>query len=967
MVRCFVFVCTTMAVVSIGRAQVQPVLTVSFDKDFDGTGKAGRVKGMPEGNPVLVPGKFGQALKAGPTVGQMRYPTRGVLSRSSGTVEMWVSPVDWSSDDGKFHVFFEMRGQGSLYLYEYWQGSKLLMLTCDDEAGPYTSSVHPTGWKPGEWHHIAGTWSAKGVLCYVDGKPAGLKPLPGRLPKVLAEVFYIGDLPWQFERTSATLVDEVRVYDRALMPAHIAAHYAGNHAFTVPLSAKTSSVDYTVDLAGGRLEIAVYLGGADVDDARVRTQVALVPPGQALPDDAPLLPFTGGLASTTRPLPGDKPGEHVILARVMLDGKPAFELKRPFVVPSTEWLGNTLGLADKVLPPWTPMQADANHVQCWGRDYQLGDSPMPVQITSRDRALLARAPVLRLARGKQVVAWQTGTRSQTLSRARTKHEATGHMAGMLGDAPVRVNVRTTTEYDGLMLVELSLAPVRRPDLDTLVLDIPVKAEHAICRHRYARTWAGLTGYLSAKQGVVDQTRFIPYYWLGDNDRGLFWMCESDEMWPNGQEANAIEVVRHGEEVILRLNVLAAGQKLPARWRFVFGLQATPVKPIPKDWRKYRMTPGRNANVHVVWPKPKRKDSFKYFGYPQATDPAQFAAHIDGIHAKGQRTLPYLCLTFITDAIPEWRYYRRIWEMGPVDDCTLQVGWGHRFPMVSPVAKGYSDFIAWTTYHFLKRYGIDGLYHDQTHPYTSKNVVCGVGYMRNGKAHYAHPILGFRALYRRIYAIQKELFPDSFTQAHMSGKVMIPVLAYDDSYLDGEHFRDKVKDSYMDVVSLDTFRAEFIGRQWGIIPFFLPEFRPPHSTQVEPTRGMMALLMIHDVSVWPIWCNAKVANEALGALDAFGYVDAEFIPYFDPTPPATTDMADVYVSAYKRADGRALLVVGNLSREDRTGPVRINAKRLGLPLDQVTSWPDKKAVHVSDDQVTLDVPRLGYRMLVVARH
>src|ERR1019366_9548187 len=120
------------------------------------------------------------------------------------------------------------------------------------------------------------------------------------------------------------------------------------------------------------------------------------------------------------------------------------------------------------------------------------------------------------------------------------------------------------------------------------------------------------------------------------------------------------------------------------------------------------------------------------------------------------------------------------------------------------------------------------------------------------------------------------------------------------------------------------------RQWGIIPFFLPEFNEQHQKTAEPTRGMMALLMLHDTPLWPIWCNIAPVNEALNALDAFGYQDADFIPYFDPTPPAATKLKDVYVSVYKRPDGRALAVVANLGRTDRSGLVRLDGKRIGLP-------------------------------------
>jgi len=435
------------------------------------------------------------------------------------------------------------------------------------------------------------------------------------------------------------------------------------------------------------------------------------------------------------------------------------------------------------------------------------------------------------------------------------------------------------------------------------------------------------------------------------------------MWPNGQAANAVEVERVGEQVILRLNLLAPGQELPADWRFAFGLQATPVKPLPKDWRKWRLQPGRNATVSIIWPTPN-PDSLKYYGYPQAGDPEAFGKRVAGLHAQGIKVVPYLCLSFLSTACPEWPFFSKYWAMGPVATPSDVAQYGAGFAMASPVGERYSDFIIWKNMQFVDRYDLDGLYHDNTHPYSSANLEAGVGYERDGKTHPTFPILGFRDLYRRMYAVTKSLPRETFTMAHMSGKVTIPILAYDDSYLDGEHFRGKVKDSYMDVVSLDTFRAEFMGRQWGIMPFFIPEFSGEYATQVAPTRGMMALLMIHDVSPWPIWCNVEVVNEAFAALDEFGYVDAEFIGYFDADPPATTELADVYVSAYRK-EGQALLVIGNLSREERSGAVTVSEARLGLARANAVSWPEKRPLECREGRLSVTVPGLGYQMVAVS--
>jgi hypothetical protein len=752
----------------------------------------------------------------------------------------------------------------------------------------------------------------------------------------------------------------VRVYDKPLSSAHIAAHFAGDYNFTVPLRQDIARLTRAFDPASGELRLTVSTGGADVADAGLQAQFAVVAKGAALPQDAAQGRFAGGQATAAVTMAGRAPGEYELIARVLQDGNAAFDLRQPFIVPDLSWQGNKLGLEDKVLSPWTPLKVSGATVSCWGRKYAFGRSALPEQITTASSEVLARPIALKATRdGKPV---SLGGQSVAVGqRSDTRAEVTGKVS--VGDLQFRT--RTVAEYDGVLVTEITCDAPKRATLDSLCLEIPVKTANAMYRHRWARSWAGETGNLPAGEGVVDKDAFIPYYWLGDNDRGLFWFCESDEMWPNGESSSAVEVVRSEGEVVLRLNLLAKGQKLPAGWKYTFGLQATPVKPIPKDWRKWRLLPAKGANVGIMWPTPQ-KDSLRYFGYPEATDPALFTKSVAALQTKKIAAVPYLCLSFLSGASPEWPYFKQVWTMGGGDAGSSDVAaYGAVFEMASPVGKGYSDFIVWKTKQFIDRYKINGLYHDNTHPYGADVLAAGCGYVRDGKTRPTYPILGFRALYRRMYSVMKSYPGASFTMAHMSGKVTAPILAYDDSYLDGEHFRGRMKDNYLDLISLDTFRAEFMGRQWGIMPFFIPELTPPYTEQVEPTRGMMALLMLHDVSPWAIWCNVSVLDEAWAALDKFGYVNSDFIPYFDPTPPATTAMKDVYVSAYKRADGRALLVVANLGREDRAGEIAINAKRLGLPLGRVLDWPSGTALSAPGGRVELQVPKLGYRMVVVS--
>ncbi|MBU0608008.1 MAG: LamG domain-containing protein [Armatimonadetes bacterium] len=953
-----------------GLAQTPPVATISFDRDFNAQSPGGVVTGTPENKPELAPGKVGQALKCGPKFGHVLYPTKGLLNRESGTVEMWVCALDWKADDGKFHVFFETRGQGALYLYKYWTGVNLLMLTCPDVAGPYASSQAPTDFAPGVWHHVAGTWGPQGVMAYFDGKPAGVAPMGGALPQKLGDTFRIGDEQWQFPRETSSLVDEVRIYDRALTPAHLAAHAKGDLAFTVPLSAATCRLDADVNPVDYTVAARLDTGGADVADDKLTVRLGLVAGGGALPPDGPALPVKGGQAVAKLAFTSRQPGDYDLLAVVTPQGAAPFTLKRPVAIPTTEWLGNNIGLEDKVLPPWTPLQAKGTDLSVWGRTYSLRESALPTQITTAGAQVLSRPISLNLSSDGKPVPW-TAQQVKLLSSSPTKAALEANAVADVAGQPVRFRTSIKAEYDGLVVFDITCDQPDALPLDGLTLDLPVKAENAIYRHRYGPTWIPTSGNVPPGEGVVDKTKWVPFAWLGDNDRGLFWFTEDDRAWANGQAENALEIVRQGDEIILRLNLLNKGEKLPADWRFTFGLQATPVKPIPKDWRKWRMTGvlqgdkvTAKQNVQIVWPNPVRKGSLAAFGWPEARDPESFSAEINSLHDQKLLAVPYLCLTWVTDSTPEWQFFRPEWDMGGRDPSIPDAGWKHAFALASPNGKGYQDFIMYRTKQFVDRYGIDGSYHDQTHPYMSNAVPTGVGYTRNGIPVRGTPILGYRELYRRNYALFKGLGKPTFLQAHMSGKVTIPILAYEDSYLDGEHFRGVVKDSYLDVMTLDSFRCEYMGRQWGIMPFFLPEFDEENRPKVEPTRGLMALLMVHDVNVWPIWCNGAVIDEAFKALDDFGWVESEFIPYFDPKPPAATDLKDVYISAYQKADGAVLLVVANLGREDREGQVKVDLARLGLKTATAQSWPDKAALPMPNATLTLPIPGLGYRMVVV---
>ena len=125
-------------------------------------------------------GRFGQALLCGPAQPLIHYVASGNLMAPSGTISMWVKPLNWTQSDGYFHVFFEAGGHdakvGWLILYKYYQSGWLLLRYADEQRQVGMATMDKERLRPGEWHHIAGTWSTHALRIYIDGRLAAAAP-----------------------------------------------------------------------------------------------------------------------------------------------------------------------------------------------------------------------------------------------------------------------------------------------------------------------------------------------------------------------------------------------------------------------------------------------------------------------------------------------------------------------------------------------------------------------------------------------------------------------------------------------------------------------------------------------------------------------------------------------------------------------------------------------------------------------
>jgi hypothetical protein len=965
---------------ALAQQAPKPVFTLDLSQGANALGAdARKIPARIEGQYLERDTVRGKAFVSGPGAGYLHFPTSGIINAEAGTVEMWVSPLDWEGTEQKFHTFFSAHGEGSLLLYKYYLYGLQMTSITEGSKSSYPAAVDMNTWKPGDWRFIVGTWSPSRIALYVDGKLVGEnKPQVGTriTPKSISGEFEIGDNDGgSMPRTSQTLVTGVRIYDRALSTEHIAAHYAGDLDKFIPLSPTVLSADLEHDVYTHQLNVKVGLNGADVDEKQTTAEFSLQRDGKTV-RTLPPEKFTDDKAQAHFSSEQLTPGTYQVVANVK-SGEQQAKISRDWIVPDLSWQGNTLGKVDKVLAPWTPMEVrrlkgGGFDVVCWGRVYQFRNAPLPTQILSQNRPMLARPIALNLQDGTQPLGaqpllWRNGRAALTQSSP-THVVVTGTADA---DTPAgRVSLKTTMrlEYDGLVTLDFDLQKPAGWQPQQMALEIPVAAKHATFYQRAdVKQWNSPSGLVPVKQGVVDQSNFQPFAWLGDDARGLFWFCETAQFWPNWASGEALQIVRDEAAVSIRANLLN-GQPLPDNWKFQCGLQATPVKAIPADWRKRRLAPAPRSNLAIVWPNPQQ-DSLKYFGYPEPTDPAAYAAKVKEIQDRGMLYLQYSCLAYASSAAPEYRWFKKQWDMGLSDATSSDVlRYNASFDAISPRQQSVQDFFVWKNLQLMKSSKLDGFYHDQSSAVGSTNANAGYGWQDGDKRQPTYGILAMRQYYRRLRAAMKQAKPGSYSIAHMSGQNNIPFLAYEDVILNGEQFRHYVKDSYMDVLTLAQLRAIFNGRQWGVVSYFLPSFEPEYVKKVEPTRGLAALLMLHDITPWTVDTTGNMAEwgRMFDALDGFGYADSAFLPYWAEQPPAKTTIPDVYVSAYKRKDGRALVVVGNTSREARSGTMTLDTKALGLPLNNILSWPEGKKLVAKDGTIEIAMEGLDYRLLLVGK-
>ena len=223
------------------------------------------------------PGRWGSALTVA-AGGALSYPRRGSIDFNEGSIEMWIAPLAAGGDPtyaAREHALFYYPAPNGDYLKIAQSNSGGTLYSGGATNGgqwesAYSSSASMSGWSAGEWHHIAFTFSASGnfMRFYLDGvlaadtnekhyTPPGPAPAPG------SDRFYLGQTPGG--TPAAYLIDEVRIWSRAMTAAEVAANAARpdqprNDEVWLPLAQFSPGESFVFQLASCPAPEFDYLG-----------------------------------------------------------------------------------------------------------------------------------------------------------------------------------------------------------------------------------------------------------------------------------------------------------------------------------------------------------------------------------------------------------------------------------------------------------------------------------------------------------------------------------------------------------------------------------------------------------------------------------------------------------------------------------------------------------------------------------
>jgi len=631
------------------------------------------------------------------------------------------------------------------------------------------------------------------------------------------------------------------------------------------------------------------------------------------------------------------------------------------------WLNNTLGLADVVIPPFTPIKVEGQKVSVWNRTYVWDNSLFPVEVYTNGVQVLAAPIELYTSEkptGKPNKAVITFTKK---SPTTVRLEAKGKVDG------VPVTAKTLIEYDGMILTDLIFEPKAEAVLPKLTLIMPMKTKEGWLYHQFGKGGA-VAETVNRRGPLKGDANVSGHFWLGTPEHGLAFFTTSGENWGKRKPPH-VKI----EGAVTNYTVSIANQpyKIKEGMKIDLGFIATPVRPMRDNWRFFRC--GRdwsynwfgamiNSNNHVTKMNPR------------------FPAYLKKIHQTIPLHVVYIRPDWINLAEKETPYYREEWKSEPWHISGTDGGGvpGENRHITVCLGSDWQDFLLYYEMKIIDAADGDGFYHDGADPIHCKNKAHGHGYKgADGKWHGVSAMLDYRRYYKRLaveMSKRKDGWQDYLIWLHQSNHFNVPGFSFANMGWDGEQFSiaaTKVRD-YTKLMTPEYFLAEFHGKQFGypvqwLVEFFNKKGQPKITEREMDTMLCLALITgTHELTIASnLGGQSAYLKKVLDRADEFGLSKgrAEFIgwwendKYIDQTPPNIKLKCSLW-----KAKGKVLFMLGN-ANADKNKPAKttITLKKGALGLTgtlAAADWWTKTPLQMSGNGFTVDVKGSSWRMIAV---
>ena len=611
-------------------------------------------------------------------------------------------------------------------------------------------------------------------------------------------------------------------------------------------------------------------------------------------------------------------GEYSIKADVYLKSGKVMNTKprRYGIYKNPYWANNKHGvLADSAAAPapWKDLTLDGNSVQTWNVKYDFTPALGIAQITDKNGNKLLKQPLNLTVNGKTVQA--AGKIKWTFGKART--------AGVVQVKGDNWSGKLSILVDYIGFIRYGLTFDKQSVINNFNVDYVLNEAEFI--HRADASWSDVGAVdLTAKKSYSTKHRYHEVI-FGTVDRGLIWYAP--RLYPAGDNFKNV-VTSASIDGKFMMSLVNEPLKIDDRKSYTaeFAICAYPTRPAGDNWKKLRFRAGKYNNFNMM----SSMKAMGYCGLPASRNDKLTRTQLANIAKGGVMTL-YQIPFYITDFMPEFRYFEKEWTGYPARYYNLKA-WKNepnaKMRKCDPRAMLWHDLYCYMMYNYLKKFPWGGFYYDC---YGSDL------YSKNGVS--MHPTFEVRKFHERVYLTGKSVNKDFFTITHMGAQQGCTSMPFTDVALMGEQYRAQCmqNDYVLDFLTLNEFRYENAVNM-GPDRMFLPQYR-----QVDKINSPVlaahnvALAFAHKNMLYPSFINEKVKMACLNRINEFNLEKATFRGYWEKTNPdkITSSNDKVKASYYKNDKGFFIVLLNSVKSKQATKvavPVKYTSAKVYNPID-----------------------------------